>query len=440
MKDYAIGVLNVSGLLVVPGILTLAVLWLVSRLSRQAVPEVRMKEPEPLSLPKKKMTASSILLLIGTAFIVFASIAFVAANWNNMEPAGKVFTLLGVSVAAFAISGVLNAAIKLTKTSIAFYAMGMLITAVAFVTAGYYELFGSWLSIGGDGEMLLYGAAAIIVAAASFVGYAFYKNAAMHYIGFSFAALAITMICGQLSDKFAVFSVIIIAVQLVMTAVTEILDCGSKKIWGKPMKIVARAASCVYGAIALSYVLWSFFEAEVYTFIVLAAVLVQLFFYGFFKKSMVLRIAADVFAFYAALAVSVHVDTVYDTSSGKIVFAGLTLLVYAANRFISKFGIIERITALTAASLGAFVSMTASDPLILKIAAPLLVSAAIAEIAFNGNIIIQYIAGILSPFMPYFVTITISDTINMEYHTVKALTCCGYAVVCMAAAAAVRFE
>ncbi len=442
MKEFAWNLLVGSVLLAVPVILVMAVLCLVRRLSGDTGTEMQAKKA--VSLPKKKMTASSILLLIGTAFIVFASIAFVAANWNHMEPAGKVFTLLGASVAAFAISAVLKAAVKLTRTSIAFYSMGMLITAVAFVTAGYYELFGSWFSVDGGGELLLCGTAALIVAAASFVGYTFYQNTAMHYIGFSFAAFAVIMICGQFSDEYAVFSVVIITVQLVMTAVTEFLDPGSDKSWGKPLKTVARAAACVYGVLALGYTFIFFDKVNVYVYVILAVALVQLFFYGIFKKSLSLRITADIFAFYAAMIVSVHVEMSYNTTAAKIAFAAMTLLVYAANRFVPEFGTAERITAIAAASLGAIVSLTVSAPLLLQIAAPLLVSAAIAELAFDKNIVIQYIAGIFSPFMPYLVAITISDTINIdtyykEYNTVTALTCCGYALVCMAAAAAALF-
>lgn len=447
MKEYALRVLTISGAMILPGILTLAVLWIVERLSRPAVPEPHIIKPVSLPSPKKKMTASSILLLIGTAFIVFASIAFVAANWNNMEPAGKVFTLLAASAIAFAISAVMNAALRLKRTSIAFYAMGMLITAVAFVTAGYYELFGDWFSVGGDGSMLLYGAAALIVAAASFAGYTLYKSPAMHYIAFSFIALAISMISGQLADGYAMFSVIIITVQMIVTAVTELLSPGMKKSWGKPLKITSRAAACVYGALAVIHVVYSFFEADVYTYAVLAVILVQLIFYGIIRKSRVLIIAADVLAFYAALIVSIHVELSYKTSFAEIVFAGITLLIYIINRVIPGTGTAERITALSAAALGALVSLGAYNaPLALQIAAPLLVAAAIAELAFNKNIIIQYVAGILSPFMPFLVTINICDHITGNYNdsvnmasVVMALAYCGYALICMAAASAALF-
>lgn len=443
MKEYAREVLTVSGGLIVPAILVIAVLGIIRLLNRPAVPEAQIKESVPLPTPKKKMTASTILLLIGTAFIVFASIAFVAANWNDMEPAGKVFTLLGASVTAFAVSAVLNAAVKLKRTSVSFYAMGTLIAAVAFITAGYYKLFGSWFSVGGDGEMLLYGIAAMIVAAVSLFGYTFYKNTAMYYIGFSFAAFAVIMFCGQISSNSEMFFVLLIAVQFIMTAVTELFAPGSGKSWGKPLKTVARAAACVYASIALLYVYIFFADTDSYALMILAAVLVQLFFYGIYKKSAALIIAADIFAYYTAMMVSIHVETAYKTAAAKIVFSGLTLLIYAANRFIKRFGNAERVTALAVAVLGAFVAMDSSAPILLKIAAPLLVSAAIWEFAFNKNIVIQYAAGILSPFMPFLVTVTISDSIRMnvgyENFVVKPLAFCGYALLCMAAAAAALF-
>ncbi|MCM1529472.1 MAG: hypothetical protein NC093_05685 [Alistipes sp.] len=441
MKEFAWKVLSVSGVLIIPLILIMTDQWFISKLRGFRLETQLKKQVQP---SRKKMTASTILLLIGTAFIVFASIAFVAANWNDMGAAGKVFTLFGASAAAFAVSAVLNAVIGLKRTSAAFYAMGMLITSVAFVTSGYYRLFGSWFCTGGGGQMLLYGAAAIIVSAFSFAGYTFFRNTAMHYIGFSFAALAVAMLCGQFSDDYPEFAVTIIMVQLVMTAFVGLLDPGKGKSWEKPLETVSKAAACVYGVLALAYAFTSFNETNAYVFIILAVVLVQLFFYGYFKKSRKLMTAADVFAFYASMIVSVHAELAYGDAAAKIVFSVLTLLVYAANRFIPEFGTVQRVVALAGAVIGAFFSLTASAPLLLQIAAPLLVSAAIAEFAFHDNIVIQYIAGIFAPFMPYCVTITISDAINQytNYRSdnmVAALTYGGYALVCMAAAAAALF-
>lgn len=442
MKYYALGIL-IGSMILVGILIVMLPLRFIKRLLRPAVPRMQVNEPIHLPPPKKKMTASSILLLIGTAFIVLASVAFVAANWNHMESAGKIFTLLGASSAAFAVSAVLNGALELKRTSIAFYSMGMLIAAIAFVTAGYYNLFGSWFSVGGDGEMLLYGAAALIVSAVSFVGYTFYRNTAMHYIGFSFAAFSIIMICGHFADGYAIFAVMLIVVQLIITAVTELLSPGMEKSWGKPLKIIARAAALVYSVCALFYVFYSFIEPDVYTYVIMAAVLVQLFFYGIFKKSKVLIIAADIFALYAALMISSHVEMSYGTTFAKIVFAGITLLIYIANRSVPKFGTAERITALAAAVLGSFVSLGAQNaPLALQIAVPLLVSAAIAEFAFNENIVIQRFAGILFPFMPLLITINICDRVNQikyDSSTAAPLVYCGYALFCMAAAASALF-
>ena len=46
--------------------------------------------PKP---PREKLSASAIMLLIGTAFIILSAITFVAANWVKMQPSGRVPTL-----------------------------------------------------------------------------------------------------------------------------------------------------------------------------------------------------------------------------------------------------------------------------------------------------------------------------------------------------------
>ena len=128
------------------------------------------RPPQPPPKPKTKLSASAVMLLIGTIFIMLSAITFVAANWINMEPSGRVFTLAGVAVVAFALCAVLKAAVHLERTSAAFYMLGTLIGLVAFCTAGVYELFGEWFSFMGMGCGLYLAVSSSLVAVSAFAG------------------------------------------------------------------------------------------------------------------------------------------------------------------------------------------------------------------------------------------------------------------------------
>ena len=146
------------------------------------------------SPPRKKLTASAVMLLIGTAFIVLSAITFVAANWVKMSPEGKVFALAGAAVMAFAISAVSKAAAKLEGTSISFYIMGTLISVVAVFTAAYYKFFGEWFSVHGDGFALMYAVLLLISAAAFFIAQPIYKKSAFIYTGLSLISAALIFV------------------------------------------------------------------------------------------------------------------------------------------------------------------------------------------------------------------------------------------------------
>ena len=91
---------------------------------------------------KGKFNTSTVLLMIGSSFIMLSAVTFVAANWVKLSDIAKVFILLGAAAVSLVISAVLKALAKLDLTSAAFYIIGTLMSVVSLLTAGGYKLLG----------------------------------------------------------------------------------------------------------------------------------------------------------------------------------------------------------------------------------------------------------------------------------------------------------
>lgn len=382
------------------------------------------KLPE-LKPPREKvsLSASAIMLLIGTAFIVLAAITFVAANWVDMSPAGRVFALLAESALGFGISVLLKKVIGLNRTSMAFYMIGSIIAVISLITAGYYELLGSWLAVGGDGAALLYGVSAIVVAAASFVAYPIYNSKAFNYIGTSFVSLAIVFFCIQPTDYYKEFAVVIAMAQLIITAIIHFMKLHKDTEMERPIELIGDISAVVYQFMAGVYVFATTFEPTVYTFAVLAVLLVQLLVYGIFKNQKWMFIFFNLIGIYTGFIVTGLVEDTIGESYAMLLFGAVTALFYIVNRIIpNNLSSCHAIT-LIGAIFGSIVSLVAGNDEYfgLNLIVPAITSLGIISYGLNKDNSVQTASGIISPILPFFMALFMNDNLSKSDETKTAV-------------------
>lgn len=378
------------------------------------------KLPE-LKPPREKvsLSASAIMLLIGTAFIVLAAITFVAANWVDMSPAGRVFALLAESALGFGISVLLKKVIKLNRTSMAFYMIGSIIAVISLITAGYYELLGSWLAVGGDGAALLYGVSAIVVAAASFVAYPIYNSKAFNYIGTSFVSLAIVFFCIQPTDYYKEFAVVIAMAQLIITAIIHFMKPHKDTGMEHPISVIGDISAVVYQFMAGAYVFATTFEPTVYTFAVLAVLLVQLLVYGIFKNQKWMFIFFNLIGIYTGFIVTGLVEDTIGESYAMLLFAAITAVFYIVNRIIHNNLPSCHAITLIGAIFGSIVSLVAGNDEYfgLNLIVPAITSLGIISYGLNKDNSVQTASGIISPILPFFMALFMNDNLSKSDET-----------------------
>lgn len=429
-----LGILLIAGIIFfIPGVVTVIVIACIKadnkkRRERQGYyvngqfvpPEV--PEPKP---PREKisLSASAVMLLIGTAFIVLAAVTFVAANWVDMSPIGRVFALLAESALGFGISVLLKKVVKLNRTSMAFYMIGSIIAVISLITAGYYELLGSWFACGGDGAPLLYSVCAIIVAAASFAARPIYNSKAFNYIGTSFMSLAIVFFCIQPTDYYKEFAVVIAMVQTGITAVIHFMKPHKDTEMERPITLIGDVSAVVYQILAGLYVLSTTFEPTAYTFIVLMILLAQLFVYGILKNQKWMFIFFNLIGIYTGFIVTGLVEDIIGESYAMLLFAGITAVFYIVNRFIPNNLTSCHAIALIGAVLGSIVSLVAGNNELfgLNLIVPAITSIGIISYGLNKDASVQSASGIVSPILPFFMALFMNDNLSKSDETKTAV-------------------
>lgn len=94
-------------------------------------------------------------LILGVIFLLIGGLVVATSTWSQMGPLLKVLALLGVAFFFLGLSGVSTKLLKLEKTAFAFLTLGSLLLPIVIIAIGYFNLFGAFLSLTGQGRFLL---------------------------------------------------------------------------------------------------------------------------------------------------------------------------------------------------------------------------------------------------------------------------------------------
>ncbi|WP_053956872.1 hypothetical protein [Inediibacterium massiliense] len=155
---------------------------------KERISTVQPKPKKVLSSQEIREKNISLVLFLGVFFILMAGLILATTNWSIMNNMTKTIILTMVSVIFFGISVFAEKKLKIKKTSIAFWALGSLMIPISILSAGFFKLFGSWLSIFGEGKYVL-GIIGSFICLGVYVYSSFkYKNRL--YVWFSFITLS----------------------------------------------------------------------------------------------------------------------------------------------------------------------------------------------------------------------------------------------------------
>ena len=95
------------------------------------------------------------VLVLGVLFVLLAGLILATSSWNMMGNVAKTGSIAFVALLFFGLSVFTDKTLKIKKTGFAFWVLGSLFLPVAILSAGFFELLGSWFSISGEGRFVL---------------------------------------------------------------------------------------------------------------------------------------------------------------------------------------------------------------------------------------------------------------------------------------------
>ncbi len=110
------------------------------------------KEKSPEEIRERNITWS---LILGVSLLLITGLIVATSQWEQMGPGMKVLSIAFVSQFFFGLSHITGKFLKITKTAFAFLTLGSLLIPIGFLAIGYFELFGNFLSLFGEGRYLL---------------------------------------------------------------------------------------------------------------------------------------------------------------------------------------------------------------------------------------------------------------------------------------------
>lgn len=147
-----------------------------------AQPKQSAKPAKPAK-EKKIRTAQDIrdrnitwVLVIGVLFVITAGVIFATSNWSIFSNTMKTALVVLITALFFGISLVTEKVLKIEKTAFAFWSLGALFVPVTILSAGFFQLFGPWLSLVGDGKYILGIVGATLTAAVLAISTFRYRN------------------------------------------------------------------------------------------------------------------------------------------------------------------------------------------------------------------------------------------------------------------------
>jgi len=94
------------------------------------------------------------LLALGCGLVLLAGIIFAMTTWETLSGFGKTISLIIATFVFFLMSNFAEKKFNLKSSAITYYILANAFLIFAFVSAGYFNIFGTWFSLSGAGAKL----------------------------------------------------------------------------------------------------------------------------------------------------------------------------------------------------------------------------------------------------------------------------------------------
>lgn len=129
-----------------------------------------------LSPEEKEARKMRSILGLGVGLIVLAGVVFATSTWETISGSGKTIALALAAILFCLISILAEKKLNLKVSGKTYYILSNILFVVSIISAGYFEIFGSWFSLNGAGSNLFLMVLWIIIGALCGSLYSKYEN------------------------------------------------------------------------------------------------------------------------------------------------------------------------------------------------------------------------------------------------------------------------
>ena len=122
-----------------------------------------------------------ILLKVGVLLVAMSGLIFATTSWDVIPDVAKIFALLMMGFLFCALSRFNEIKLKIENTTATYWILGMVFFVLSYIAMGYFEIFGSWFSLVGDGSNMYLAFMAIEVSLLAALSYKKFGNAVYLY-------------------------------------------------------------------------------------------------------------------------------------------------------------------------------------------------------------------------------------------------------------------
>ncbi|UZJ79703.1 hypothetical protein [Fictibacillus sp. KU28468] len=125
----------------------------------QPVPKPRpvtQPAPKPARTAEQKRERNlTLLMTAGVVLLLLGGLTLATSNWDVFSSLAKTLLVGGIAALFGGLGALSQRVLHIRKTAFAFFVLFALFVPITILSAGYFELFGSWLSFSGNGKYVL---------------------------------------------------------------------------------------------------------------------------------------------------------------------------------------------------------------------------------------------------------------------------------------------
>jgi len=122
------------------------------------------------------------LLALGCALVLLAGVIFAMTTWSTLDGIGKMIALIIATVIFFGMSYFSENKFGLKASSVTYYILAEAFCVFSFIAAGYFNIFGDWFSLNGEGAALYKACLFVLAAGLLYFSYLKYNKVDIFYL------------------------------------------------------------------------------------------------------------------------------------------------------------------------------------------------------------------------------------------------------------------